>query len=96
MMNRWKHKLPTREKIFESRLFKPFARWFDDEHFWAFERESIARAVAIGLFCGMMPTPTQFAFAFLFAYLARVHLPVALFSTLYQSVDTCTAVYPRL
>ena len=93
MMNRWKHKLPTREKIFESRLFKPFARWFDDEHFWAFERESIARAVAIGLFCGMMPTPTQFAFAFLFAYLARVHLPVALFSTLYTNPLTLVPLY---
>ena len=64
-MNRWKHKLPTREKIFESRFFKPFTRWFDDVHFWAFERESVARAVAVGLFCGMMPTPTQFAFAFI-------------------------------
>ena len=92
-MNRWKHKLPTREKIFESRLFKPFARWFDDEHFWAFERESIARAGAVGLYCGMMPTPTQFVFAFICAYLLRVHLPVSLFSTLYTNPLTLVPLY---
>ena len=92
-MNRWKDKLPTREKIFESRFFKPFARWFDDVHFWAFERESVARAVAVGLFCGMMPTPTQFAFAFICAYLLRVHLPVALFSTLYTNPLTLVPLY---
>lgn len=92
-MERWKHKLPTREKIFASRFFKPFARWFDDDHFWAFERESIARAVAIGLFCGMMPAPTQFACAFIWAYLLRVNLPVALFSTLYTNPLTLVPLY---
>ena len=33
----------------------------------------------------MMPTPTQFVFAFICAYLLRVHLPVSLFSTLYTN-----------
>ena len=41
----------------------------------------------------MMPTPTQFVFAFICAYLLRVHLPVSLFSTLYTNPLTLVPLY---
>lgn len=93
MLDRWKHKLPTREKIFAARAFKPFAPLFDKPEYWAFKRDKVALAVAIGLFCGMLPAPTQFAAALIIAYFARTNLPVALFSTLYTNPLTLIPLY---
>ena len=50
MFDNWKHKLPTREKIFASRWFKPFAHLFDKPEYWAFKRDKVALSVAIGFF----------------------------------------------
>ena len=93
MLEHWKHKLPTREKIFSSRWFKPFAHWFDKPEYWAFSRDKVALSVAIGLFCGMLPAPTQFFSALMLAYLLRTHLPIALFSTLYTNPLTLIPLY---
>ncbi|KLT72767.1 hypothetical protein PL75_06740 [Neisseria arctica] len=93
MIERWKHKLPTREKIFASRFFKPLAPLFDKPEYWSFKRDKVALSVAIGLFCGMLPAPTQFAFALLIAYFTRTNLPVALFSTLYTNPLTLIPLY---
>ena len=41
----------------------------------------------------MMPMPTQFLFTFMCAYLIRVNLPVALFSTLYTNPLTLIPLY---
>ncbi len=89
----WQNKLPTRERIFASRWFAPFAHWFDHPEFWRFERNKVALAVAIGLFCGMLPAPTQFFSALMLAYLLRTHLPIALFSTLYTNPLTLVPLY---
>ncbi|MDO5640613.1 MAG: DUF2062 domain-containing protein [Neisseria sp.] len=93
MFERWKHKLPTREKIFASRFFKPLAPLFDKPEYWAFTRDKVALAAAIGLFCGMLPAPTQFAAALVMAYFLRTNLPVALFSTLYTNPLTLIPLY---
>ncbi|WP_274584135.1 DUF2062 domain-containing protein [Neisseria leonii] len=92
-LRNWQNKLPTREKIFASRLFKPFAPWFEHDYFWAFDRNRVALAAAIGLYCGMIPTPFQFACAFAAAYLLRANLPVALFATLYTNPITLVPLY---
>jgi uncharacterized protein (DUF2062 family) len=93
MFANWKHKLPTREKIFASRWFKPFAHLFDKPEYWAFKRDKVALSVAIGLFCGMLPAPTQFFSALMMAYLLRTQLPIALFSTLYTNPLTLIPLY---
>ena len=85
MFEKWQHKLPTREKIFASRWFKPFAHWFNKPEYWAFSRDKVALSVAIGLFCGMLPAPTQFFSALMLAYVLRTQVPIALFSTLYTN-----------
>ena len=93
MFDNWKHKLPTREKIFASRWFKPFAHLFDKPEYWAFKRDKVALSVAIGLFCGMLPAPTQFVSALIMAYFLRTQLPIALFSTLYTNPLTLIPLY---
>lgn len=89
----WKPKLPTREQIFANRWFKPFARWFDAPEFWELTRDKVALSVAIGLFCGMLPAPTQFASALVLAYVMRTQLPVAMFTTLYTNPLTIVPLY---
>lgn len=92
-MKNWTHKLPTREQIFASRFFKPLAPWFEHEYFWVLDCNRVALATAIGLYCGMVPTPFQFLTAFILAYIFRAHLPVALFATLYTNPITLVPIY---
>lgn len=54
-----RQKMPTQASLFASPWFKPFARWFDRPYYWQLNRERAASAVAVGMFCGPMPGPTQ-------------------------------------
>ncbi len=86
-------KLPHREQIFASRWLKPLAPVFDKSWFWDLNRRSAALSVAVGLFCGLMPGPTQMLTALLAAYLLRTNLPVAVFTTLYTNPLTYMPLY---
>lgn len=90
---RWRAKLPTQERIFASRWLKPLAPWFDKPYFWHLNRRKAASAVAVGLFCGLMPGPTQMLSALLVAYVLRTHLPLAVFTTLYTNPFTYIPLY---
>ncbi|MDO5686312.1 MAG: DUF2062 domain-containing protein [Neisseria sp.] len=92
-LHRLRHRLPTRERIFASRWARPFAPFFDKPYFWSLNRRKVALAVAIGLFCGLMPGPTQMMSALLVAYLLRAQLPVAVFTTLYTNPFTYLPLY---
>ena len=96
-ISRWLHglrrRLPQHEQIFASRWLKPLAPWFDHEDYWALTRRKVAVAVAIGLFSGLMPGPTQMLTALLLAYAARTNLPVAMFTTLYSNPFTYLPLY---
>lgn len=86
-------KLPKREEIFASRWAKPFAPLFDHPCFWTLNRRRAALSVAIGLFGGLMPGPTQMATAFVIAWLLRTHLPLAMVTTLYSNPFTYLPLY---
>ena len=79
-MRRLRHKLPDREQIFAARWAKPFAPLFDKPYFWTLNRRQAAVSVAVGLFCGLMPGPTQMISALMVAYFLRTNLPVAVFT----------------
>ncbi|UOO80796.1 DUF2062 domain-containing protein [Uruburuella testudinis] len=89
----FRHKLPTREHIFASRWIKPLAPVFDKPYFWTLNRRRAAIAVAIGMFCGLMPGPTQMLSALIVAYFLRANLPVAVFATLYTNPLTYMPLY---
>ncbi|WP_274584231.1 DUF2062 domain-containing protein [Neisseria leonii] len=94
MKKDWLHsRLPDRRQIFASRWLKPLAPAFDKPHFWAVNRRSVALSAAIGLFCGLMPGPSQMLSALLAAYLLRTNLPVAVFTTLYTNPLTYMPLY---
>ena len=88
-----RQKMPTQASLFASPWFKPFARWFDRPYYWQLNRERAASAVAVGMFCGLMPGPTQMLPALIVAYVVRTHLPVALLTTLYTNPLTYIPLY---
>ncbi len=88
-----RHKLPQREQIFAANWTKPFAPLFDKPYFWTLNRKQAAVSVAVGLFCGLMPGPSQMLSAFIVAYLLRTNLPVAVFTTLYTNPLTYMPLY---
>lgn len=93
LIQRWRARLPTREGIFASRWLKPLAPWFDQPCFWHLNRRQTASAVAVGLFCGLMPGPTQVLAALIVGYVVRTNLPVAVFTTFYTNPLTYLPLY---
>ncbi|MCS4532956.1 MULTISPECIES: DUF2062 domain-containing protein [Neisseria] len=89
----FRKKLPKREQIFASRFTKPFAPMFDKHYFWTLNRRQAAVSASVGLFCGLMPGPTQMLSALIVAYFLRTNLPVALFTTLYTNPLTYMPLY---
>ncbi len=85
--------MPTQEAIFASRWLKPLAPWFDKPEFWHLNRRKAASSVAIGLFCGLLPAPTQMISALLAAYARRTNLPLAVLTTLYTNPFTFFPLY---
>lgn len=89
-MKRW---IPTRESILASRWLRPFARHLADDRLWHFNRQSVARAVAIGLFFGFLLPVAQFLFAVVTAIVLRAHVALAAAFTLVTNPFTFPPVY---
>ncbi|MBL8444861.1 MAG: DUF2062 domain-containing protein, partial [Zoogloeaceae bacterium] len=60
---------------------------------WHLNRHSAAGAVAVGLFCGLVPGPLQMPSAALACIVLRVNLPLALVTTLYTNPLTIVPLY---
>lgn len=90
---KWRAKIPTHDDIFAKRWLKPLAPYFNKPYFWVASRRKVALAVAIGLFAGMMPGPTQMLTALLLAYVLRANLPISLVLTLYTNPLTYLPLY---
>ncbi|WP_119155791.1 DUF2062 domain-containing protein [Caldimonas tepidiphila] len=90
MSARW---LPPRDKVMQNRWLRPFARHLDQDCLWHFERESVARGVALGLFFGLMLPVAQFLFAVLSAIALRANVPVATAATLVTNPLTFPPIY---
>lgn len=89
-MTRW---LPTREQLTRSRWLGPLARRCEDERLWRFDRGSVARGVAIGLFFGLLLPLAQLVFAVAFAIWLRGHVAVAAAATLVTNPLTFAPLY---
>lgn len=76
-----------------SRLVAPFGSWLQHPNLWHLNRRSVPGAVAIGLFCGLIPGPLQMIGALLLAIPLRKNIPVALLVTLYTNPLTIVPLY---
>lgn len=85
--------LPNHEVIRNNRWLRPFLATLLHPRLWHVNRHSAASAVAVGLFCGLIPGPLQMPAAALGAMACRANLPLALLVTLYTNPLTIVPLY---
>jgi len=88
-----KRYLPDPTALAANRWLAPFGPTLFHPRLWHLNRHSAAGAVAIGLFCGLIPGPFQMFGAALACMALRVNLPLALFATLYTNPFTILPLY---
>ncbi|MEO8717936.1 MAG: DUF2062 domain-containing protein [Burkholderiales bacterium] len=85
--------LPSADEVRGSRLAALFGTLLHDPNLWHLNRDSVAGAVAIGLFAGLVPGPLQMLTALALAIPLRRNVPVALLMTLYTNPFTIVPLY---
>lgn len=70
--------LPTVKEIQQYRYLHIFGDSLKQPELWTFNRQSIAKGVAIGLFCAFLPMPFEMVPAIFLAALMRGNLPFAI------------------
>ena len=87
--------LPDGDAVRANRHLAWLARWpwLNHPNLWHLNRDSVAGAVAIGLFSGLVPGPLQMLTAAILAIPLRKNLPVALVTTLYTNPFTIAPLY---
>jgi len=89
----FKKHLPDRESIRANRWLAWMGVFLDHPALWRLNRDSVAGAVAIGLFSGLVPGPLQMLTAVLLAVPLKKNLPVALACTFYTNPFTIVPLY---
>jgi uncharacterized protein (DUF2062 family) len=85
--------LPSAAEVRKNRWVAKFGAWLHHPNLWHLNRDSVAGAVAIGLFAGLLPAPLQMLTAALLAVAFRRNLPVAVLATLYTNPFTFVPLY---
>ena len=69
--------MPYRTRITENTMIKKLGPRLQDPGIWHINRRSISGAVAVGLFCSLIPVPFQMLLAAIAAILFRVNILIA-------------------
>lgn len=85
--------LPSAASVREHPWIAKFGKLLHHPNLWHLNRDSVAGAVAIGLFAGLVPGPLQMLTALVLAIPLRRNLPVALLVTLYTNPFTIVPLY---
>jgi len=85
--------LPDAHGVRSHRLVAKFGKLLHHHNLWHLNRDSVAGAVAIGLFAGLVPGPFQMLVALLLAIPLHRNLPVSLVMTLYTNPFTIVPLY---
>jgi uncharacterized protein (DUF2062 family) len=93
MRNLFRKHLPSAASVRSNRWVAKFGSLLHHPNLWHLNRDSVAGAVAIGLFAGLVPGPLQMLAALLLAIPLRRNLPVALLVTLYTNPFTIVPLY---
>ena len=84
---------PSVEKITRHPWVIRYVPALSDPDLWQLNRRSTARAVAVGLLCGLIPGPVQVAGAIALSLLWRANFPLAAITTLYTNPFTIVPLY---
>lgn len=94
MPRRWlKRVLPDIEKYRDTAVARFLGPRFFHPALWHLNRRSVAGAVAIGMFCGLIPGPLQMLGGAIGAVWLKRNLPVTLITTLYTNPVTIIPLY---
>jgi uncharacterized protein (DUF2062 family) len=86
--------IPTREALERNRWVRPFAHRVLRSDLWRFNRRSVPRGIALGLFVGVMIPFAHSAVAAFTAVFVRANVPVAIFSTWSSNPATWVLIFP--
>lgn len=86
-------KLPTRDELAASRAMRPVAHILRDPSIWRFNRRSVARGVALGMFAGILIPFAQSLAAALVAIPLRANIAVAALCTFISNPLTTPLIY---
>ncbi len=89
----FKRYLPEPEAILAMPWCAPFRPWLAHPNLWHLNRRSVRGAVAVGLFCGLIPGPLQMLGALGFCLAWKKNIPVALLATFYTNPFTIVPLY---
>ena len=73
-----KKHLPTQQEIAQYRYLHIFGDGLKQPEVWAFKRQSVAKGIAIGIFCAFLPMPFEMVPAIFLAVLMGGNLPFAI------------------
>ena len=82
-----------RRSLEGNRMLRPVAHWLGAPSIWHVSRRSVARGVAVGLFCAFVLPVGQIFLAALIALVTRSNLIVASVATLVTNPLTVTPIY---
>jgi uncharacterized protein (DUF2062 family) len=85
--------IPTRDTVHRYRLLRPFARHLSKPELWRLTRRSVPRAVALGLFVGVIIPVLHTAIAAVLAIPLRANVAITAAFTLVVNPLTIPAVY---
>jgi uncharacterized protein (DUF2062 family) len=85
--------VPTRETIEASRFLRPVAHRILAPALWRFNRRSVPRGVALGLFAGILFPFPHMALAAVLALPLRANVPVAVGTTLINNPFTVAPIF---
>jgi len=67
--------------------------WLDRHELFSFTRRPLARGLAIGLLCGLIPGPLQVAFTLVLCSLLRANVVIGVVTTFYTNPLTIVPLY---
>jgi uncharacterized protein (DUF2062 family) len=88
VINWAKHHIPTRESVEANRWLRPVAHRILVPHLWRFNRRSVPRGVALGLFSGVLFPFAHMGIAAVLALPFRANVPTAVGTTLLNNPIT--------
>ncbi len=77
LLNYIRRYLPTPQEIQQIRYLHIFGDSLKHPELWRFTRQSVAKGVAIGIFCAFLPMPFEMAVAIFIGCIMRGNLPLA-------------------
>lgn len=77
MMDKLKKMIPTPQELKQHKYMRLFGDLLQDPHLWHVDQNTVAKAVAVGLFVAFMPVPLQMLLAAAIAIIVRANLPIA-------------------